>query len=53
MTLWINGEMQGELTDQTCAGYLAGQAGVWAWETAESFADFKVSGDAIAGGLHR
>ncbi len=51
MTLWINGEMQGELTDETGEGYPAGQAGVWAWETAASFDDFKVSGEAIPGGL--
>ena len=48
MKLWINGEEQGELADTTNAGYAAGQAGVWAWETAASFDDVKVSGDAIA-----
>ena len=47
MQLWINGEDQGELADETGAGYAAGQAGVWAWETAASFDDVKVSGDAI------
>ena len=47
MQLWINGEDQGELADTTGAGYAAGQAGVWAWETAASFDDVKVSGDAI------
>ena len=47
MKLWINGEDQGELADETGAGYAAGQAGVWAWETAASFDDVKVSGDAI------
>ncbi len=47
MKLWINGEDQGELTDETGAGYAAGKAGVWAWETAASFDDVKVSGDAI------
>ena len=50
MKLWINGEEQGELTDDTAEAYAAGQAGVWAWETAASFDDFKVSGDAIVGG---
>ena len=49
MQLWINGEDQGELADETGAGYAAGQAGVWAWETAASFDDVKVSGDAIEG----
>ena len=49
MKLWINGEEQGELKDETGAGYAAGQAGVWAWETAASFDDVIVSGDAIAG----
>ena len=49
MKLWINGEEQGELKDETGAGYAAGQAGVWAWETAASFDDVKVSGDAIEG----
>ena len=49
MKLWINGEEQGELKDETGDGYPAGQAGVWAWETAASFDDVKVSGDAIAG----
>ena len=48
MKLWINGEEQGELKDETGAGYAAGQAGVWAWETAASFDDVIVSGDAIA-----
>ena len=47
MKLWINGEEQGELKDETGAGYPAGQAGVWAWETAASFDDVTVSGDAI------
>ena len=42
-------EDQGELADETGAGYAAGQAGVWAWETAASFDDVTVSGDAIAG----
>ena len=50
MKLWINGEDQGELKDETGAGYAAGQAGVWAWETAASFDDVKVSGDEIVGG---
>ena len=50
MKLWINGEDQGELKDETDAGYGAGQAGVWAWETAASFDDVKVSGDEIVGG---
>ena len=50
MKLWINGEEQGELTDDTAEAYTAGQAGVWAWETAASFDDFKVSGDVIVGG---
>lgn len=50
MKLWINGEDQGELADETEAGYPAGKAGVWAWETAASFDDFKVSGDQIIGG---
>jgi len=50
MKLWINGEDQGELADETDAGYAAGQAGVWAWETAASFDDVKVSGDEIVGG---
>ena len=48
MRLWIDGEMQGELVDETVNGYTAGQAGVWAWETAASFDDFKVSGDVVA-----
>ncbi|RKU07640.1 hypothetical protein C6503_24445 [Candidatus Poribacteria bacterium] len=47
MKLWINGEDQGELKDETDAGYPAGQIGVWAWETAASFDDVKVAGDAI------
>ena len=50
MKLWINGEDQGELADETDAGYAAGQAGVWAWETAASFDDVKVSGNEIVGG---
>ncbi len=50
MKLWINGEDQGELADETGDGYAAGQAGVWAWETAASFDDVKVSGDEIVGG---
>ena len=48
MKLTINGEDQGELTDDTGAGYPAGQAGVWAWETAASFDDVTVSGPAVA-----
>ena len=48
MKLWINGEEQGELKDETGADYPAGQIGVWAWETAASFDDVTVSGDAIA-----
>ena len=51
MRLWINGETQGELADETGDGYAAGQAGVWAWETAASFDDFQVSGDIIPGSL--
>ena len=51
MALSINGEMQGELTDDSAARYGAGQAGVWGWETGASFDDFKVSGDAIEGNL--
>ncbi len=47
MKLWINGESQGELADTTDAGYAAGKAGVWGWQTGASFDDFKVSGDAI------
>ena len=47
MKLWINGEEQGELKDETGADYPAGQAGVWAWETAASFDDVTVSGDAV------
>ena len=49
MKLWINGEEQGELKDETGADYPAGQAGVWAWETAASFDDVTVSGDAVEG----
>ena len=49
MKLWINDEEQGELKDETGDDYAAGQAGVWAWETAASFDDVKVSGDAIDG----
>ena len=52
MQLWINGEDQGELADETGAGYAAGQAGVWAWETAASFDDVKVSGDAVESLTH-
>ena len=49
MSLWINGETQGELKDETGAGYAAGQIGVWGWETAASFDDVKVSGAVIPG----
>ncbi len=48
MALSINGEMQGELSDDM---YGAGQAGVWGWQTGVSFDDFKVSGDDIEGSL--
>ena len=47
MRLWINGESQGELSDTTNAGYAAGKAGVWGWQTGASFDDFTVSGDAV------
>jgi len=47
LQLWINGELQSEDTN---AAYAAGQIGVWAWDTAASFDDVKVSGDGIAGG---
>ena len=50
MKLWINGETQGELADETGAGYPAGQIGVWAWETGASFDDVKVFGDEVIGG---
>ncbi len=49
MALSIDGEMQGELVDDTPAKYSAGQAGVWGWQTGASFDDFKVSGDDIEG----
>ncbi|MCG9129520.1 DUF1080 domain-containing protein [Candidatus Poribacteria bacterium] len=45
-SLTIDGEFQGELKDSV---YSAGQAGVWGWQTAASFDDFKVSGDDIEG----
>ncbi|MCY4401497.1 MAG: DUF1080 domain-containing protein [Candidatus Poribacteria bacterium] len=48
MALSINGEMQGELSDDM---YGAGQAGVWGWQTGASFDDFKVSGDEIEGSV--
>lgn len=47
MELWINDEPQGDLEDDTGAGYAAGQIGVWGWETAASFDDVKVHGDVI------
>jgi len=48
MALSINGEMQGELSDDM---YGAGQAGAWGWQTGASFDDFKVSGDEIEGSV--
>lgn len=44
--LWINGELQSEDTHDA---YAAGQIGIWAWDTAASFDDVKVSGDSIEG----
>ncbi len=51
MALSINGEMQGEFTDDSGGKYSAGQAGLWGWQTGASFDDFKVSGDAIVGSV--
>jgi hypothetical protein len=46
---WINGELQGELQDTVGPSYASGMIGVWAWDTAASFDDVRVSGDDIPG----
>ena len=42
--LHINGELQGEQTDNT---YKTGMIGVWGWETGASFDDVMITGDNV------